>query len=182
MVVELVVKLILIGDGTVGKTSIRLKYMGFNFNPTYLRTIGADFALKNIKLSDGSTLTAQIWDLAGQIKFNSLRNNYIQGTHSAVIVYDVSNFESYNNVVNWYQMISKTYPSNLPIIIVANKTDLRQQVETLSEEEGESLRTDLARKNGDKKVYYLETSAKTGENVDKLFSIIAEEVIRIYKL
>ena len=177
----MVVKLILMGDGTVGKTSIRLRYMGFSFNPTYLQTIGADFALKDITLPDGTKLTTQIWDLAGQIKYSSLRNNYIIGTHSAVIVFDVTNVDSYNSVINWYQMVKKTFPDGLPLIIVGNKIDLREQVDTLEQEDGKRLAEEIKKKNSNKAVHYLETSAKTGENIDQLFSIIGEEIMKIYK-
>lgn len=178
----MVLKIVLLGDGTVGKTTIRLRYLGYGFQANYLQTIGADFALKDITIND-QTFKIQIWDLAGQVSFDKIRINYLQGCHSAFIVYDVSNPDSYQSVQVWYEELASGLPEKLPIVIIGNKIDLRKEnKDILSELEGYKMAERLARRNGNMPVFYIETSAKTGENINKAFSILTEELKKIYKI
>jgi small GTP-binding protein len=178
----MVLKIVLLGDGTVGKTTIRLRYLGYGFQANYLQTIGADFALKDITINE-KIIKAQIWDLAGQVSFDKIRLNYLLGCHSAFIVYDVANPDSYHSVLTWFDELSQGLPDKLPIVIIGNKIDLREENKfTLSELEGQKMAERLQRRNGSMPVFYIETSAKTGENIKKAFDLLTDELIRIYKI
>lgn len=178
----MVLKIVLLGDGSVGKTTIRLRYLGYGFQANYLQTIGADFALKDIKL-DEKIIKVQIWDLAGQVSFEKIRLNYLLGCHSAFIVYDIANPDSYQSVLTWYDELANGLPEKLPIVIIGNKIDLRSEnKDTLSELEGLKMADRLQRRNGSMPVFYIETSAKTGENIATAFNILTEELKRIYKI
>ena len=178
----MVLKIVLLGDGMVGKTTIRLRYLGYGFQANYLQTIGADFALKDISIND-KVIKVQIWDLAGQVSFEKIRLNYLLGCHSAFIVYDVSNPDSYQSVYTWYDELANGLVEKLPIVIIGNKIDLRSEnKDTLSEVEGEKMAERLQRRNGNMPVFYIETSAKTGENITKAFNLLTEELKRIYKI
>lgn len=179
----MVLKIVLLGDGTVGKTTIRLRYLGYGFQANYMQTIGADFALKDIQITTDKTIKVQIWDLAGQVSFDKIRINYLSGCHSAFIVYDVSNPDSYQSVLTWYEELSAGLPEKLPIVIIGNKIDLREENrDTLSELEGLKMAERLRRRNGNMPVFYIETSAKTGVNISKAFDLLTEELKRIYKI
>ena len=177
----MVLKIVLLGDGTVGKTTIRLRYLGYGFQANYLQTIGADFALKDISIND-KVIKAQIWDLAGQVSFDKIRLNYLLGCHSAFIVFDVANPDSYQSVLIWYEELSKL-SEKIPIVLIGNKIDLRNEnKDTLSEIEGIKMAERLGRRNGNMPVFYIETSAKTGENITKAFNLLTSELKRIYKI
>ncbi len=178
----MVLKIVLLGDGSVGKTTIRLRYLGYGFHDPNLQTIGADFALKDIKIND-KIIKIQIWDLAGQVSFEKIRLNYLSGCHSAFIVYDISNPDSYQSVLNWYDELANGLPDKLPIVIIGNKIDLRSEnKDSLSQIEGLKMADRLQRRNGNMPVFYIETSAKTGENISEAFNLLTAELKRIYKI
>ncbi|MHA1349143.1 MAG: Rab family GTPase, partial [Candidatus Odinarchaeia archaeon] len=156
-----VFKVIVIGDGFVGKTSLILRFTHNMFNEEYKKTLGTDFAIKNFKVDD-SSVKLQIWDLGGQEIFKDLRRVFYPGSKGALIVYDVTDRKSFENVRNWYNDI-RSVAKNIPIILVANKIDLPREV---SREEGINLAKSL-------KVSYIETSAKTNEYVEDAFKQIA---------
>ena len=138
--------------------------------------------MKDITIND-RTLKVQIWALAGQVSFEKIRINYLQGCHSAFIVYDVTNPDSYQSVQNWYDELNVGVPEKLPVVIIGNKIDLRESSrDALSELEGYKLADRLSRRNGNFPVFYIETSAKTGENITKAFNLLTQELKRIYKI
>ena len=122
-------KIVLCGDGAVGKTSLRRAYLGQEFNSNYLETLGADFATKIIKIlynEEEYQIKYLIWDLAGQPNFNAVRTNYFKGSHAILIIYDVTNRKSYENVINWIHEIKKSLSGEgiPPISLLGNKIDL----------------------------------------------------------
>ena len=126
----MVIKIVLLGDGAVGKTALRLRFMGHGFQSSYLSTIGADFALKEVrtahpKTKEEITTKLQIWDLAGKQHYSNIRSNYYIGAHGAFIVYDVSRRSSFDNISNWIVELKKNIGNKIPIFIIANKIDLR---------------------------------------------------------
>ncbi|MFW9928226.1 MAG: Rab family GTPase [Candidatus Thorarchaeota archaeon] len=189
MVDTVVYKVVLCGDGAVGKTALRLRYMGRGFQAKYMMTIGADFALKEISVNDGigniQTHKFQIWDLAGQQNFSYVRPLYYMGTHGVLLVYDVTRLSTYENVQSWMGEIVKGIGKKLfPVILIANKIDLRRQADmAISSEEGRELARRISDEDfeGKLKIPYIETSAKTGENVDDAFLKIAETTHAMYK-
>lgn len=157
-------KLVFLGDQSVGKTSIITRFMYDKFDNTYQATIGIDFLSKTMYLED-RTVRLQLWDTAGQERFRSLIPSYIRDSSVAVVVYDVTNRQSFLNTVRWIQEVRTERGSDVIIFLVGNKTDLvdKRQV---SLEEGDSKARELS-------VNFIETSAKAGFNIKALFRKIA---------
>ena len=156
-------KLILIGDVAVGKTSIINSLLGQKFNEEYEPSIGVDFFSKTLKYK-GKSIKLQIWDSAGQEKFRSLIPNYIRGASLIILVYDITNKTSFNNLNSWIEFINN-YESTT-IIICGNKIDLKDKRE-VSYEEGEKF-------SEEKKMDFFEISAKEETNLlNMLFSSVA---------
>ncbi|KAK3248039.1 Ras-related protein RABH1e [Cymbomonas tetramitiformis] len=157
-------KLVFLGDQSVGKTSIITRFMYDKFDNNYQATIGIDFLSKTMYLED-RTVRLQLWDTAGQERFRSLIPSYIRDSSVAVVVYDVSNRQSFLNTGRWVEEVRTERGSDVIIMLVGNKTDLvdKRQV---SIEEGDAK----AREFG---VMFIETSAKAGFNIKALFRKIA---------
>lgn len=170
-------KIVICGDGYVGKSTIRERYLGIAFRPAYLQTIGADYATKNQEYSPGQSIRLQIWDLAGQQKFANIREAFYKGTDGAILVYDVTNRSSAERISSWITEIKKIVHFNIPMILVGNKIDLRSQTDTFSTEEGEKLALELTKVHNFP-LQFIESSAKTGENVELIFSSLAESVVK----
>ncbi|MHA1583377.1 MAG: Rab family GTPase [Candidatus Baldrarchaeia archaeon] len=167
-------KIVLIGDGGVGKTTLRRRWMGEGFVTSYILTVGADFAVKTLITPYGHEVKFQIWDLGGQPHFKEVRKTFYAGTAGALVVYDVTDRKSYNNVFGWIEEMLKHVKQKIPIVLVGNKIDLRNNVpDTITTEEGINLRKEIMEKYG-LDVLFIETSAKTGENVDKAFQGMAK--------
>ena len=176
----IVLKVLLLGDGAVGKTALRERYLGHGFQSTYLMTIGADFALHKFE-RNGKQVKIQIWDLAGQDRFQVVRSPYYNGAHGALLVYDVTRLETLENIDNWITETLNNTGKSITLAFIGNKTELRDPKDTkhLSENAGKSAIKKLAEKHklNDFPVIYYETSAKTGENVAKGFESLTEVIL-----
>jgi small GTP-binding protein len=171
-------KLVLIGDGAVGKTSIRERYLGKGFKRSQLATIGVDFAQK-YTTRNGVNVRHIIWDLAGQPSYASVRRHYYQGSSAIILVYSVVERESFDNASKWLVEAHKHLRepewsgwSSLPTAIIGNKIDLRESGEfedIVSKEEGKEFAEYFAEQLN-APVLYKETSALTGENINETFS------------
>ena len=163
--------------------------MGHGFQSSYLSTIGADFALKDIRIKHPKTdneinVRLQIWDLAGQQHYTKIRSNYYIGTHGVFIVFDVSRRSSFDNVTNWIGELKKNVDYEIPIVILANKIDLRDTSSSASciyPEEGERIKKKILAEF-DYDVTYIETSAKTGSGVQEAFSSLIEKLIILHNI
>ena len=164
---DYLLKYIIIGDAAVGKSNILLKYAHNQFKPEYQLTIGVEFGAKNINIQN-KIYRIQIWDTAGQENFRSITRAYYKNSVCAVIVYDISNKESFDNVSIWVDDCRSQSPKTISLILVGNKKDLEDKRE-VSYEEGE----EFAKNNG---MLFFEVSAKTGENIDELFKESAEDI------
>ena len=153
-------KYIIIGDSSVGKSNILLRYSQDKFNDEYQTTIGVEFGAKNIEL-DKKIYRIQIWDTAGQENFRSITRAYYKNSVCAFIVYDITNRASFENVKTWLDDIQKQCPQTTFLVLVGNKIDLENERQILYEE-GSSF----AEKNN---MLFIETSAKTGQNIENLF-------------
>ena len=172
------IKLVLIGDAAVGKTSIRKRYLGEGFQKEHLATLGADFAATTRNLGEYQ-IKYQIWDLAGQPMFKNVRPKFFRGCFGALAVLDVTRRETFLNLGSWieelYQFSGKGI---IPIIILANKMDLvDEQKVTIKEVETFVEELNKNTKKHSIENFYLETSAKTGLNIDKAFEILGEYII-----
>ncbi|SAM04007.1 hypothetical protein [Absidia glauca] len=158
-------KLVFLGEQSVGKTSLITRFMYDTFDNAYQATIGIDFLSKTMYLSD-RTVRLQIWDTAGQERFRSLIPSYIRDSSVAVIVYDISNRESFMNTNKWIDDVRAERGNEAIVVLVGNKTDLNEKREVTTDE-GEKRAKEL-------NVMYTETSAKAGHNVKNLFRRIAQ--------
>lgn len=157
-------KLVFLGDIYVGKTSIINRFMYESFDTNYQATIGIDFLSKTLYLDD-RTVRLQLWDTAGQERFRSLIPNYIRDSSVAVIVFDITNKQTFINCEKWVEDVKNERGNEAVIVLVGNKIDKAEE-RAVTVEEAE------AKAKGFEAVY-IETSAKTGDNVKQLFKQIA---------
>ena len=160
-------KYIVIGDSAVGKSNLLLRYAHDRFNDEYQATIGVEFGAKNVEIND-QIYRIQIWDTAGQENFRSITRAYYKNSVCALVVYDISSRDSFNNVSTWVEDCKNQSPKTIFMALVGNKSDLEDK-RAVSYEEGK----DFADKN---EMMFFETSAKTGVNVDEIFSQTANEI------
>ncbi|OLS25334.1 MAG: GTPase KRas precursor [Candidatus Heimdallarchaeota archaeon LC_3] len=176
------IKISIIGEGYVGKTSFRKQFLGQGFSIEYLATLGADFAIKTLE-HNGITWRLQIWDIAGQPRFNQIRKNFFTGSQIAFVMYAVNDKQSLNQVMDWVNEIwENNGKGKVPILLLGNKIDLRESVEDcLTLDDCKKIRNEIE-SFVDFKVPFFETSAKTGENVNDAFQKIISEFVSFYKV
>uniref|UniRef100_A0A452XJJ0 GTP-binding protein n=1 Tax=Aegilops tauschii subsp. strangulata TaxID=200361 RepID=A0A452XJJ0_AEGTS len=116
-------KLLLIGDSSVGKSCLLLRFADDAYVDTYISTIGVDFKIRTVEL-DGKSVKLQIWDTAGQERFRTITSSYYRGAHGIIIVYDVTDRESFNNVKQWLSEIDRYASDSVCKLLVGNKCDL----------------------------------------------------------
>tara|TARA_B100002019_G_scaffold287160_1_gene298735 strand:+ start:242 stop:871 length:630 start_codon:yes stop_codon:yes gene_type:complete len=181
-------KIVLLGDGAVGKTNIRKNYLGQGFTKDHLMTIGADFAAadKVLQIEDKEyNITFQIWDLAGQGTFNQVRSMYYRGVFGALVVFDVTRKNSFDNLSSWIKELYKNSNRGaVPIVILGNKYDLfdedEDHVKSVEINDMiELLNKELKDENF--KVTYLNTSALTGLNIENAFESLGSNIINWLK-
>ena len=160
-------KIIVIGDGEVGKTSIALRYIQETFDPNYKSTIGVSISLKKLIINN-QLINMTIWDTGGQEAFDYIRPQYYSGANGAIIVYDVTRKESFNHLERWFTEVN-AHCGNIPIILIGNKIDLAEE-RVISAEKGE-------RHARHKRVTFFETSAKTGESVIDVMEELAKLIL-----
>ncbi|KAG8364326.1 hypothetical protein BUALT_Bualt19G0117100 [Buddleja alternifolia] len=181
-------KVIILGDSGVGKTSLMNQYVNKKFSNQYKATIGADFLTKEVQFED-RLFTLQIWDTAGQERFQSLGVAFYRGADCCVLVYDVNVMKSFDNLNNWREefliQASPSDPENFPFVVIGNKIDVdggNSRVVTLS------FSLSLCVRVSEKKarawcaskgnIPYFETSAKEGTNVEDAFQVIAKNALK----
>jgi len=172
-------KICLIGDGYVGKTSIRRKYLGQGFRSNYIPSLGVDFAQKTVMYEDDESVRLVIWDIAGQPQFQSLRRRYYEGCSGLILVYSVVDKESFDSASKWLVEASGYMDEFPALIIVGNKIDLRSyhpKEDIVSYEEGLEFTKNFSDKLNTPTIF-IETSALTGENIDKAFDQLTRMMI-----
>ena len=169
---EYVYKIIVIGDPAVGKTSLINRFIQDQFESEYKETIGTNILKKVIKIKD-DIVNFTIWDIAGQERWTDMRQVYYKGAAGALIVYDVSRKITYQHVDNYWYPDLKSFVDvkQMPILLIANKTDLENKLKRVDTIQGE----DLGGKIGALK--FIEASAKTGQNVEEAFEYLAKTLL-----
>jgi small GTP-binding protein len=168
---EYVLKLVLLGDGAVGKTSCIMRYTENRFGEQYKATIGTSIAVKNVtvKINEKACkVQIVLWDLAGQPTYKDLRARYMVGSSIAFLVYDVTRPPTFLNINEWYSTFHRICPDAV-IALVANKVDRSDRLVPI--EAGKMLQSWL-------NVFYLETSALTGQNINTLFDECTQMAIQ----
>ncbi|KAH7689567.1 rab family protein 10 [Aphelenchoides avenae] len=165
---DLLFKLLLIGDSGVGKTCILYRFSDDAFNTTFISTIGIDFKIKTIELR-GKKIKLQIWDTAGQERFHTITTSYYRGAMGIMLVYDITNAKSFDNIAKWLRNIDEHASEEVVKMLLGNKCDMTDR-RVVSKERGEKIAIDH-------QIRFLETSAKANINIDKAFYDLAEAIL-----
>eukprot|EP00794_Sanderia_malayensis_P006518 gene6518-7262_t len=152
-------KLLLIGDSGVGKTCVLFRFSEDAFNSTFISTIGIDFKIRTIEL-DGKKIKLQIWDTAGQERFRTITTAYYRGAMGIMLVYDITIEKSFDNIRNWIRNIDEHAAADVEKMVLGNKCDM---------EDKRQLAIEYSLK-------FMETSAKTGQNVEEAFITLARDI------
>ena len=161
-------KVLLIGDSSVGKTSVLLRYVEDTFNPEFQTTIGVDFKISTFQLN-GKIIKLQLWDTAGQDRFKNIVASYYRGAHGIVLAFDITNHASFQNINRWYDEAQNYLQKSVPKLLIGNKLDLSSQ---------RAVRTEDAKELADRLgVEYIETSAKNSQNVKLAFETLSRSIL-----
>lgn len=163
------VKLMLLGDTMVGKSSMLVRYTDGVFEDKTYMTLGMDFKTKNIE-QDGRSLRIDVWDTAGQERFRSIQHTYYRSAMGVLFTYDITVEDTFDHVEEWMRNLEKYNGPDVPKILVGNKADL-EELRTVAEDRGR----ELAERH---KMPFLETSAKSGQNVNEAFEALARLVVQ----
>ncbi len=170
---DILFKIILVGDTSVGKTNIINKYIKNEFHEDFNATIGVEFSHKQFTV-DNHKIKAQIWDTAGQERYKAITRAYYKGAKGAFIVYDITRKETFDNIDKWRNELTNSCNQEVTILLIGNKCDLEEQRE-ITKEQGE----EKAKSFG---FSFLETSAYSGENLEKGFEMLIKEIYQKYKV
>ena len=170
---ELVYKVLLLGDSSVGKTCFLLRYCDKSFQEAHLSTIGLDYRLKSMTLQNDKKIKLQIWYTAGQDRFRAITKNYYKGANGIILIYDVTNKQSYENVKNWLTQIKEEANPNVIIYLAGNKIDVEEDQRVITTEDGQKIADEY-------KLPFKETSAKNGINVNEIFQELVEKIDEVF--
>ena len=174
---DYIFKLLLIGDSGVGKSSLLMRFCEKTFSPTFITTIGIDFKVKTITIKDDNypddktknrIIKLQIWDTAGQERFRTITTAYYRGAMGVLLVYDVTDKQSFNHIRNWIRDLQQHGTENVKKILIGNKAD-EDIARVITKEQGEALANEFH-------IKYFETSAKTKLNVKNAFMSLVTEI------
>ena len=169
---EKLFKILLLGDSSVGKSSLFLSFMDKSWNETFVPTIGVDFKIKTINVNN-MNIKFQVWDTAGQERFRTIISSYYKGAHGILLVYDITLKESFESLNDWLNEIKKNTSKNIVKVLIGNKIDLNDK-RVISFDEAKEFADNNSMK-------YIETSAKTSTNVDQAFGLIGVELMKSFK-
>ena len=166
---EMMVKVVLVGDSGVGKTNIMSKYLKNEFREDSKATVGVEFGSKQFNIQ-GHQIKAQIWDTAGQERYKAITSAYYKGAKGAIIVYDITRKNTFDSVNRWVSDISAAADKKITLLLIGNKSDLEDQRQ-VNKEQGEEKAKELG-------LAFMETSACSGENLEKAFQLMINEVYK----
>ena len=164
---EMMVKIILIGDSGVGKTNIMSKFLKNQFMEESKATIGVEFGSKLFN-HEGHKIKAQIWDTAGQEKYKAITGAYYKGSKGALVVYDITQKKSFENIEKWVNDLKVAGDPKITINLIGNKSDLEDKRQVLKDQGEEKARSFGCA--------FLETSAYSGDNIEKAFNLMIKEI------
>ena len=165
-------KILLLGDCAVGKSCLLLRYCENSFQESHLATIGLDFRLKTITLENNRKIRIQIWDTAGEDRFRSITRNYYKGAHGIVLIYDVTDQQSFQHIKDWVDKIKEESKEGVIIYLVGNKIDLIDK-RIITNADGKKLSEEI-------KIKYYETSAKDSIGVNEVFENLVKDMDNFY--
>ena len=162
-------KILLLGDSTVGKTCFLLRFTDDTFVDLHMTTIGLDYRLKTMILDNHKIVKVQLWDTAGQDKYRAITRNYYKGAKGIILIYDITNIKTFQNIKKWINEIKEEISDTITIVLIGNKID-NEKERKISEEQGQKLANDY-------NVTFFEASAKTGEGVDKSVFYLVQKMV-----
>ena len=165
---EFIFKVLLLGNSNVGKSSLFLRFVDDIWNDTFVPTIGVDFKIKTFDI-DEKRIKMQIWDTAGQERFKNIIASYYRGAHGILLIYDVTDKDSFKNLSNWLIEIEKNSSKNVLKVLIGNKTDLEEK-RVISYNQAKEFADSYGLK-------YIETSAKKNLNVNEAFATLGRELM-----
>jgi len=166
---DYIIKSVIIGDSGVGKSCILKRFSSNQWLSDFYTTIGVDLEIKTVDI-DGKLCKLQIWDTAGQERFRNITTSYYRGAHTIMVVFDVTNSNSFKNVPLWLQEVGKYAADDATVLLVGNKCDAPASQREVDTKEAKALADEL-------KIPYLETSAKASVNVEEAFMVMARKFI-----
>ena len=164
------IKLITLGNSTVGKSSFMIKYIDNSFTFNYTTTLGVDFKQKKIKLKNGKDVRLRIFDTAGQERFRAVSASFIKKADGVILMYDISDLDSFEAVDNWIKSIKDIGKEKLPIVLVGNKCDLSDDERKISLVEGQDKANEF-------QIPFYETSCKDGINIKEALEKLIDDII-----
>ena len=172
MTEDIVYKILLLGDTSVGKTCFLLRYTDKIFEESHISTIGLDYRLKSMTLKNGKNIKLQIWDTSGQERFRAITKNYYKQANGILLMYDITNEKSFSNIQNWINQIKEETSSNIVLFIIGNKIDLEDQRKITYENWN-----NLAKQY---QYPFFEASSKSAININEIFDNMAEKVDEVF--
>ena len=164
---NMIFKIVLIGDTSVGKTNILSKYLKGEFDPKSKSTVGVEFGVKNFKI-ENNIVKVQIWETAGEERYRSITNAYYKGAKGSLLIYDITNKKSFENIEKWISDLKANTGDNISMILLGNKTDLEEK-RAVSIEEGKN-------KAEFYNITFMETSAFNGNNINEIFEELMQTI------
>ncbi|MFX0075217.1 MAG: Rab family GTPase [Candidatus Hermodarchaeota archaeon] len=168
-----VFKILVAGDGAVGKTTLLRKFVDGTFDESSITTVGVDFFIKQVIYENIGNCTLQLWDLGGQERFRHLLESFVMGAKGALLLFDLTRMPKIENILNWVNIV-RMHDFSLPIILVGTKLDLEEFI-AVDDESANSI------KNTFSMIDYVKTSSKDGTNVELVFDLIVQKLMKSSK-
>ena len=166
---DMIFKVVLIGDTSVGKTNILSKYLSNEFDPDSKATVGVEFGTKDFQI-ENNKVKVQIWDTAGQERYRSITNAYYKGAKGSLLVYDITNPKSFENLDRWLSDLKSNGEDKISVVLIGNKSDLENE-RKITLEQGKEKAAFF-------KLAFMETSALNGNNIEKAFNELITDVYK----